>query len=81
MDCSTNSVSVVKTNMEGDRGYKVENLHKEGDEEINRMNRQGYKVISVTPLTGGSYVDTEKSSYGISFTIGILIGFKVVANE
>jgi len=50
--------------------------------EIERHNSNGYKVVSVTPITGGKYdysnSENESYGYGYSYTTGILIVFEEI---
>jgi hypothetical protein len=77
-----NRTVLVKVDLEDNHSHKLNEAFQEVDEIINQNNNQGYKVVSVTPLTAsGNYYDNsenESYGYGYSFTTGILIVFEEV---
>lgn len=78
MAYGTNSVSVIESSTKGSHSYDIRELYKKVDAEVDRMNKQGYKVVSVTPITGSDYDNSENQSYGESFTTAILIVFEAI---
>jgi hypothetical protein len=77
-----NRTVLVKVDLEDNYSHKLDEAFQQVDEIINQNNNQGYKVVSVTPLTAsGNYYDNsenESYGYGYSFTTGILIVFEEI---
>ena len=79
-----NRVEFVKVDLEGNYDHTLREAFEKVKRVIEDFNDQGYKVVTVTPLTGSDnyYDDTENRSYGYgySFTTGILIVFEETNN-
>ena len=77
-----NKTVLVKVDLEDNYNNKLNEAFQQVDEIITQNNNQGYKVISVTPLTAsGNYYDNGDNvsyGYGYSFTSGILIVFEEI---
>ncbi|WPR76264.1 hypothetical protein [Algoriphagus sp. NG3] len=77
-----NRTVLVKVDLEDNYSHKLDEAFQQVDEIINENNNQGYKVVSVTPLTAsGNYYDNSENQsygYGYSFTTGILIVFEEI---
>jgi hypothetical protein len=77
-----NRTVLVKVDLEDNYSHKLDEAFQQVDEIINQNNNQGFKVVSVTPLTAsGNYYDNsenESYGYGYSFTTGILIVFEEI---
>lgn len=80
-----NITVLVKVDLEDNHSNKLDEAFNNVDREIKEQNSNGYKVVSVTPLTasGKDYDDTENQSYGYgySFTTGILIVFEEIKQD
>lgn len=50
-----------------------EKLSKLIEKEVSKLNKEGYKVVSVTPITSGNYGLCGEILYGCSYTEGIII--------
>jgi hypothetical protein len=71
-----NRTVLVNVNLEDNYSYMLDKAFQEVDEIINQNNNQGYKVVSVTPLTASGKYTEYTIGYGYSFTTGILIVFE-----
>lgn len=78
-----NKTVLIKVDLEGNWPNKLEEAYKNIEKTIENYNNQGYKVVSITPLTAGvkDYDSSENQSYGYgySFTTGILIVFENIS--
>lgn len=77
-----NKTVLVKVDLEDNYSHKLDEAFQHVDEIINENNNQGFKVVSLTPLTasGNFFDDSENKSYGYgySFTTGIIIVFEKI---
>ena len=75
-----NRTVLVQHSLEGDANMDRVQLLRLIEAEIQNQNNQGYKVVSVMPLTNSNndYQDDENQSYGYgySFTGGAIIVFE-----
>ncbi|MCB0447722.1 MAG: hypothetical protein KDD03_09465 [Gelidibacter sp.] len=84
-----NRTILVNVNLEGNYNHNLNEAFEQVRQAVDEQNAQGYKVVSVTPLTGSDssfdYDNSENQSYGygygISFTTGIILIFEEVAEE
>ena len=80
-----NKVELVDVNLEDNYSVNLKEAYQKVDSIIESYNTNGYRVVSVTPLTGSGYHydDNEKTSYGYgySFTTGILIVFEEIQED
>lgn len=78
-----NETVLIAANLEGKNSLAGTSVFVDVSEKIGEYNDKGYRVVSVTPLTGSSnFWDNSKNEsygYGESFTIGILIIFEKIA--
>lgn len=72
-----NITELIRVSLEDSHSFRLDELEKQVAETVARRNEEGYKVISMTPLTGSNAEsNTESYCFGVSFTIGMLITFE-----
>lgn len=72
-----NITELIRVNLEDSHSFRLDTLDKLVSEAVSRRNEEGYKVVSMTPLTGSNAESSTKSyCFGVSFTIGMLITFE-----
>ena len=71
-----NRVTLIKKELDGAFEGDIDKLYEKVHTAITEQNLRGYKVVSITHLTGGKYDDSEGTSYGYSYTMGVLIVFE-----
>lgn len=69
-----NKVEVIEVDMDRSDGLKV--ADKKMSDLVEEYNENGFKVISVSPISKGYYDSAENQSYGYSYTAGFLIVFE-----
>jgi len=77
-----NKTVLIKVDLEDNLSSNLNDAFQNVDQVIKEQNDQGFKVVSVTPLTAGvkEYESTENQSYGYgySFTTGLIIVFEEI---
>ena len=80
-----NHIELIKVNLEGNYTSRLKEAYEKVDSIVSKLNNKGYKVVTITPLTGSEnyYDDTENKSYGygFSFTIGLLVVFEEISTD
>jgi hypothetical protein len=84
-----NRTILVNVNLKDNHSHNLKEAFEQVQQTVNEQNAQGYKVVSVTPLTGSDYRSDYDNSenqsygygYGYSFTTGIILIFEQIIEK
>ena len=75
-----NKVETIKVNLKAGELHEIDSLDAQLKSLISNYNNDGYKVISITPLTSGEYEmgDIDAGGFGFGYTSGLIVVFEKV---
>jgi hypothetical protein len=68
-------IVTIEHSLRGARDRDLTALHDKVQSQVDAQEREGYKLISVTPLTRSSQSEDNGRPYSDSYTCGILLVF------